>query len=161
MSAATDPARPFVLIPQRFGSLMALVARGRKSNQAVFPNAFDLVCFSAAVGYAKRRTGAISKNSSDKTDGGEVVMTDPERQDRALCDMIAVAHARSDEILSPGRLQERLDVFMQYACGGMEYLLELIASRPARAAVEVIIRGTDQDSSIQELDALGSLGDHP
>ena len=140
---------------------MALVARGRKSNQAVFPNAFDLVCFSAAVGYAKGRTGPISHSSSDKTDGGEVVMTDPERQDRVLCDMIAVAHAQSDEILGRGELQERLDVFMQYACGGMEYLLELTASRPARAAVEVIIRGTDQDSSVQELDALSSLGDHP
>ena len=161
MNAVADPARPFVLIPARFSSLMALVARVRKSNQAVFPNAFDLVCFSAAVGDAKGRTGAASKNSNDKTDGGEVVMTDPERQDRVLCDMIAVAHSQSDDILSPGKLQDRLSIFMRYACGGMEYMLELTASRTARAAVEVIIRGTDQDSSIQELDALNSLGDHP
>ena len=161
MSTATDPARPFVLIPERFGSLMALVARVHKSNQAVFPNAFDLVCFGAAVGYTRGRTGTISKNSNDKTDGGEVVMTDPERQDRALCDMITVAHAQSDDILSPGKLQDRLNIFMQYACGGMDYMLELTESRTARAAVEVIIRGTDQDSSIQELDALSSLDDHP
>ena len=160
MNKAADPARPAVLIPARFNPLMTLVSRGRKSNQAVFPNAFDLVCFGAAVGFAKGRTGPISKNSTDKTEGGEVVMSVAERADRVLCDMIAVAHEESDEVLGPGRLQERLDIFMGYASGGMDYLLELMESRTARAAVEVIIRGTDQDSSIQELDALVDLDDY-
>ena len=158
MNQTSDPNRPAVLVPARFKPLMVLVARSHRSNQAVFPNAYELVCFAAAVGFAQRRTGVISKHSTDKTEGGEVVMLAHERQDRVLCDMIAVAVEQSDEILEPGRLQERLDLFMQYACGGMDYLLELMESRPARAAVEVIIRDPDRDTSVAELDALVDIG---
>ena len=140
---------------------MPLVTRVRKSRQAVFSTAFELLCFSAAVGFANRKTGTTSKNSNDKTDGGEVVMNVPDRPDRILCDMIAVAHTESDEILATGKLQDRLDIFMQYACGGMDYLLHLMTEgRPARAAVEVIIRGADQDNSVQELSALVNLSDY-
>ena len=160
MNKAIDPVRPTVLIPKRFNPLMALVARAHKSNQAVFPNAFDLLCFCAAVGFAKRRVGPASKRSSDKTEGGEVVMNVPDRRDRVLCDMIAVAREQSDVILGRGRLQERVNIFMEYACGGMDYLLELMESRTARAAVETIIRGTDEDSSVQEFDALVDLSDY-
>ena len=160
MTKPTDPARPAVLIPKKFASLMSLVTRTGKSSQAVFPTAFDLLCFSASVGYSRGETGIISKNSTDKTEGGEAVMSNPERKDRVLCDMIAVAHSRSDEILEVGKLQQRLDIFMAYACGGMDYLMSLMETRTARAAVEAVIRGTDQDSSVQELSELVNLADH-
>ena len=159
MIDSSDPARPAVLIPGRFSPLMSLVARTGKSKQSVFPAAFDLLCFSAAVGYSRGQTGPISKNSDDKTDGGEVVMIRADRKDRVLCDMIAVAHTNSDEILEIGKLQKRLDIFMEYACGGMDYLLSLMGTRSARAAVEVIVRGTGQDISVRELGALVELGD--
>ena len=75
--------------------------------------------------------------------------------------MIAISVKESDEILQPGRLQERLDLFMQYACGGMEYLLELAETRTARAAVETIIRGTDQDDSVAELSKAVAFSANP
>jgi hypothetical protein len=139
---------------------MPLVTRIGKSSQAVFPAAFDLLCFSASVGYARGLTGPISKGSSDKTDGGEVVMSSPDRKDRVLCDMVAVAHTGSDEILETGRLQDRLDIFMKFACGGLDYILKLAETRSARAAVEAIIRGTDRDNSVEALSELVDLGDH-
>ena len=138
---------------------MSLVRRTGQSGQAVFPNAFDLVCFGAAVGFARSEKGTISANSSDKTSGGEVVMNIPDRKDRLLCDMIAVADAGDDSVLGVGRLQDRLDIFMGYACGGLDYLMTLMENRPARAAVEAIIRGTDRDSSVVELGALIDPGD--
>lgn len=138
---------------------MPLVARTGKTSQSVFPTAFDLLCFSASLGYSKSITGSISAGSKDRTEGGEVVMNVPDRKDRLLCDMIAVAHMKSDKILEAGELQKRLDVFMEYACGGMDYLLTLMETRTARDAVETIIRGTDGDDSVQELDEFVSLGD--
>ncbi len=160
MHQDTDPARPAVFIPSRFNSLMSLVIRTGRSNQAVFPAAFDLLCFSASVGYARGLTGPISKGSSDKTDGGEVVMNIPDRNDRILCDMVAVTHTGSDDILEIGKLQDRLDIFMEYACGGLDYIMSLAETRTARAAVEAIIRGTDRDDSIQALSELIDLGDN-
>jgi len=136
---------------------MPLVSRTGKSPQAVFPAAFDLLCFSASLGYARELTGPISKGSSDKADGGEVVMNVPDRKDRILCDMIAVAHTGTDEILETGKLQDRLDIFMKFACGGLDYIMELAETRSARAAVEAIIRGTDHDDSVQELSDLVDL----
>lgn len=159
MTTSSDPARPAVLIPERFGPHMSLVRRTGRSSQAVFPAAFDLLCFGAAVGFARGAKGPISANSNDKTSGGEVVMNIPDRKDRVLCDMIAVADASDDTILEAGRLQERLDIFMAYACGGLDYLTTLMETRTARAAVEAVIRGTDQDSSVVELGALVDLGD--
>ena len=161
MSRPSDPTKPTVLIPARFRPLMSLVTRAQRSNQAVFSNAYDLVCFAAAVGFYQHRTGTTSRRSADKAEGGEVVMQDPARQDRILCDMIAISVKGSDEILQPGRLQERLDLFMQYACGGMEYLLELAETRTARAAVETIIRGTDQDESVAELSKAVAFSANP
>lgn len=160
MPQDADPARPAVFIPSRFSSLMPLVSRTGKSTQAVFPAAFDLLCFSASVGYARGLTGPISKGSSDKTDGGEVVMNIPDRKDRVLCDMVAVAHTGSDEILETGKLQDRLDIFMEFACGGLDYIMSLAETRSARAAVEAIVRGTDRDDSVQALSDLVDLSDH-
>ena len=160
MPLDSDPSRPAVLIPSRFSSLMPLVTRTGKTRQAVFPAAFDLLCFGASVGYARGLTGPISKGSSDKADGGEVVMNIPDRKDRVLCDMVAVAHAESDDILETGKLQDRLDIFMEYACGGLDYIMTLAETRSARAAVEAIIRDTDRDDSIQAFSELVDLGDH-
>ena len=160
MPQDTDPARPAVYIPSRFSSLMSLVTRTRKTSEAVFPAAFDLLCFGASVGYAREMKGTISTGSSDKTDGGEVVMNIPDRKDRVLCDMVAVAHTDSDDILETGNLQDRLDIFMRYACGGLDYIMRLAETRTARAAVEAIIRGTDRDDSIQALSELVDLSDH-
>jgi dnd system-associated protein 4 len=156
VTAKSDPARPAILIPERFEPLMVLSKRttGSNSKQAVFPAAFNLLCFAAAVGFDRNRKGNVSANSNDKTVGGEVVMTDAARADRVLCDMIAVAATDGDQILETGRLQERLDIFMEYACGGLEYLAELQTDRTARDAVEAIIRQTDRDESIGELKKL-------
>ena len=157
MVAQSDPVRPAVLIPKRFEPLMVLSRRTRNSKQAVFPNAFDLLCFAAAVGFGRDTKGMISANSNDKATGGEVVMNVPSRKDCLLCDMVAVAATGGDEILETGRLQERLDIYMAYACGGMDYLLELTVERPsARAAVEAVIRKTDVDDSVAELKSLVS-----
>lgn len=133
---------------------MSLVRRGGRSSSAIFPNAFDLVCFAASVGFSRNEKGTIAVNSNDKTSGGEVVMNVPDRMDRLLCDMVAVADTGDDSVLEAGRLQERLDIFMGYACGGLDHLMKLTTTRSAQAAVEAIIRGTDQDSSIAELSEL-------
>ena len=157
MTAGSDPARPAVFIPERFAPLMSLVRRTGRSSQAVFPAAFDLLCFAAAIGFGRGEKGALAASSNDKTAGGEVVMNIPDRKDRVLCDMIAVADTGGDAILEVGRLQERLDIFMAYACGGLDYLMGLTESRTARDAVEVVIRGVDLDSSVVELGALVDL----
>lgn len=87
-------------------------------------------------------------------------MNIPDRKDRVLCDMVAVAHTGSDEILETGKLQDRLDIFMKFACGGLDYIMSLTETRSARAAVEAIIRGTDRDDSVQALSDLVDLSDH-
>ncbi len=156
-----DAVRPNVLIPRRFEPLMQLVSKGRKSNQAIFASSYELLCFSAAVGFTHKNQGSTSQGSDDKADGGDIVMENADRADRVLCDMIAVAETGSDEILSSGRLGERIDIFMKYACGGMDYMLKLVnEGRDARGAVELIIRDADKDTSVEELGALIELGEH-
>lgn len=157
MTSQSDPVRPAVFIPERFEPLMTLVRRTGRSNQAVFPAAFDLLCFAAAIGFTRNEQGAIAVNSNDKTSGGEVVMNVPDRKDRLLCDMIAVADAGDDSVLEVGKLQERLDTFMRYACGGLDHLMVLTKTRTARDAVEAVIRGADQDSSVADLRDLVDL----
>ena len=160
MTTQLDPGRPAVYVPERFEPLMSLVRRTGRSNQAVFPTAFDLLCFAAAIGFARNEKGEIAKNSNDKTSGGEVVMNLADRKDRLLCDMIAVADAGEDSVLEVGKLQERLDIFMHYACGGLDHLMVLTTTRTARDAVEAIIRGADQDNSVAELSDLVDLDDN-
>ena len=156
-----DAVRPIVQIPGRFSPLMQLVSKGRKSQQAVFSWAYELLCFAATVGFTKGRQGATSQGSDDKSDGGDVAMDNADRDDRVLCDMIAVAETGSDEILSAGRLHQRIDIFMKYACGGMDHMLQLVADgRTARDAVETIIRHNDEDSSVKELAAFIELEEH-
>ena len=156
-----DAVRPNVLIPGRFGPLMQLVSRGRRSRQAVFSWAYELLCFGAAVGFVKGKQGPTSLGGDDKADGGDVMMDNADRDDRVLCDMIAVAATGSDEILSAGKLQQRIDIFMEYACGGMDHMLQLVAEgRTARDAVEMIIRHNDEDSSVKELSAFIALEEH-
>ena len=157
MASQSDPVRPAVFIPARFEPLMTLVRRSGRSNQAVFPAAFDLLCFAAAIGFTRNEKGEIATNSNDKTNGGEVVMNVADRKDRLLCDMIAVADAGEDSVLEVGKLQQRLDIFMHYACGGLDHLMTLTTTRTARDAVEAIIRGADQDISVAELSELVDL----
>lgn len=88
-------------------------------DEAGFATMRDVLLFAAAVGKSQERRVAFSE-------AGEPIryetLIDPEYSS-ALVNMIAVVSEPEDaEILARGRLKDRITIFEEYACGGLEYI---------------------------------------
>lgn len=90
-------------------------------DEAGFPYMRDSLLFAAALG------ANIGRRTPFKDTGESIryeTLTDPMFAS-ALVNMIATrARPEDPEILDSGRLQERLDIFAEYANGGLDYIQE-------------------------------------
>jgi hypothetical protein len=154
-SATAESNAPSVFVPQRFEPLRALVQSTGAKN-APFKAMYDLLTFGAVLGFNETKTGELATSNSDRISShSEVKLDNPDRVERTMIDIIAVVAADGDEVLFPGKQQERVDTFMRFACGGLDYILELVAEgRTPRDAIDAILRGAvEKDTSASELRA--------
>jgi dnd system-associated protein 4 len=94
----------------------------------------DVLVFAAALGWHEGRRQPLGIK-------GEPIRWDVathRRGTEALVNMIAAAATEDPEIVAPDRFDERLEIFEEYANGGLEILRSLLASDP-RAPVDVVL----------------------
>ena len=79
----------------------------------------DVLLFAAAVGKSKERRVPFDES-------GEPIryetLTDPEYASALVNMMAAVTEADDPEVLAASRLKDRIAMFEEYACGGLEYI---------------------------------------
>jgi dnd system-associated protein 4 len=99
----------------------------------VFETFRDTLAFAAALGYAKNTRTAFEQSSepipwSVFSGAGH----------EALVNMISVMSTKDFAILSPGRFEERLLIFEEFANGGLHILNELVA-RAERQSLDLVL----------------------
>jgi dnd system-associated protein 4 len=119
----------------------------------------DVLVFAAAVGWHEKRKVPLA--AKDEPIRWETATN--RRGTEALANMIAAVESGDPEILSDDRFDERLEIFEQYANGGLEVLRGLIDSQP-RPAIDVILevvqqvsRSTDAQDAVNLADAVEEL----
>lgn len=105
-------------------------------EQGGFATMRDVLLFAAALGKVEGRRVPFDES-------GEPIrfetLTDPEYSS-ALVNMIAaVSEPEDPEILSSARLKDRIQIFEEYACGGLEYLQGELNAR--KMSVEILLPG--------------------
>lgn len=129
------------------------------AGQRPFRENRDVLVFAAAVGWHEKRSVPLA--SKDEPIRWETATN--RRGTEALANMIAAVDSEDPEILSDDRFDERLEIFEQYANGGLEILRGLLANEP-RPAIDVILelvqricRSEDVQESVSLADAVDEL----
>jgi dnd system-associated protein 4 len=118
--------------PKQLESLMDRLTNPKDSGP--FDTYRDLLGFAAALGFARNRSQQF-EHSSEPIAWETFV----NRQgNEALVNMLAAVISDDADILSPGRADDRLTTFEEYAYGGLQILQETL-SRSHRPAVDVIL----------------------
>jgi dnd system-associated protein 4 len=104
------------------------------TEQGPFQDNRDVLVFAAALGWHEGRRVPLGAK-------GEAIRWETatnRRGTEALTNMIAAARTGDPEILASDRFDERLEIFEEYANGGLEILRAMLASDP-RPPVDVIL----------------------
>lgn len=123
-----------------------------------FDTRYRALTFAAALGFARgRRTplGPVDASVSIRWELFREVGAD------VLAGMIAVTETDETEILAPDRVQDRIDIFEEFASGGLEILREELDARAPKGPREVIldlILETEEGPSTGDID-LGVLAE--
>lgn len=127
----TAPTEVRVRRPQQHEALMVELQK-----EAHFPTFRDILLFAAAVGFRQSRRVAFTGSSGDPI--RYETLTAPAFSD-TLINMMAANVVNDDpEIMDGARLEERIQIFEEYANGGLEYLQEQVNVRHQPAALVVI-----------------------
>ena len=100
-----------------------------------FPTFRDILLFAAAVGFRQGRRVPFSEAAGDPIRYD--VLTGPSYSD-TLVNMIAANVVDDPEILDDTRIEERVQIFEEYANGGLEYIQEQCNVRHQPAELVVI-----------------------
>lgn len=108
-------------------------------SRSIFPTIRELLCFAALLGYSEKRRTPL-----DRGEGVEDVSYQQFERGEAedLIWLIALAEARSTDILKDGEEPRCAEIFEEYANGGLfiirDVLQRLGAEYPDRAIVEAL-----------------------
>lgn len=89
--------------------------------------------FAAALGFARERRTAFSKTSEEIP--WDVFVN---AGAQPLIDMLAAVASEDKDILAADREEDRIRIFEEYACGGLEIIAERLVVAP-RGAVDTLI----------------------
>lgn len=117
--------------PQSFEALMVELR-----DEGGFATFRDVLLFAAAVGQYLRRRVSFASAAGDPI-RYETLTAPPFAE--AFVNMIAVREEPADaEIMDRERLDERVRIFEEYACGGLEYIQEQVNVRHQPASDVVL-----------------------
>lgn len=103
-------------------------------EQGPFQENRDVLVFAAALGWHEKRLRQLGPK--DEPIRWETATN--RRGTEALASMIAAAASDDPEILSDDQFDKRLEIFEQYANGGLEVLQGVLANEP-RPTIDVIL----------------------
>jgi dnd system-associated protein 4 len=100
-----------------------------------FESIASALTFAAALGYAQGRRVPLANVDPGTNIRWEIFQNDG----AVLAGMIAAGANDDIEIVAPDRVEDRIEIFEEYANGGLEILSEEIAARGARTPREVVL----------------------
>jgi dnd system-associated protein 4 len=110
-------------------------------EEGIFPTFRDALLFAAAVGYHFSRKARFTSAAGDPI--RYETLTAPTFSE-ALINMIAACVSDGDpEIMDQTRLEERVELFEEYANGGLEYIQEQVNVRHQPAELVVVALVTE------------------
>lgn len=116
-----------------------------------FPTMRDALVFAAALGWARGKRVPF-ENSAEPIRWG--TMTN-RLGTEDLVNMLATAATEDPEVLAAGREGERLQIFEEYANGGLQVISQLLREQPARSPASILaelarsgLRDEDRETSL-------------
>jgi dnd system-associated protein 4 len=97
------------------------------TGQSIFPTFRDLLCFCAALGYENESRKPLKGNLVDFVDGRIFANHEPAVD---LLYLISLAEKRDINILRDENEDEAIQIFEEYANGGLEILADWLNSKP-------------------------------
>jgi len=121
-------------------------------NEGKFPTYRDILLFAASVGFRQQRRVPFSSAAGDPI-RYETLVTPTFSS--ALINMIAANVVKDDpEIMDDSRIEERINIFEEYANGGLEYIQEQVNVRhqpAARVVLELVIEALFSDGGAKPM----------
>lgn len=117
----------------------------RLKDEAGFPTMRDVLLLAAAVGVSQQRRQPFERT-------GEPIrletLTAEALADTFFAMLSAVTRAEDPEVLGPERVTERLAIFEEYACGGLDFIQEEANTR--RMPLDAVIQSLVVDALVEE-----------
>lgn len=116
--------------PREMSDLLSELTDGGRP----FPTMRDALVFAAALGWARGKRVPF-ENSAEPIRWG--TMTNRYGTED-LVNMLATSATKDPEILAAGRESERLQIFEEYANGGLQVIEHLVREQPARRPASLL-----------------------
>lgn len=100
-----------------------------------FPTMRDALVFAASLGWARDKRVPF-ENSAEPIRWG--TMTN-RLGTEDLVNMLATAATEDPEVLAAGRESERLEIFEEYANGGLQVIQQIMREQPARQLASLLV----------------------
>jgi dnd system-associated protein 4 len=135
--------------PQEFDTLLGELTKGK---EAIFETYKHALVFAACLGFQRQKKLPFEKSSEPihlTVFSGEF--------DQAIMNAIAISETGDPFVMGNARVDEKIKIFEDYACGGLEILNNLLESGP-QSRLETLLELTmTEEKSGDLLDSLTSL----
>ncbi|MBR1285379.1 DNA phosphorothioation-associated protein 4 [Bradyrhizobium sp. AUGA SZCCT0177] len=130
--------------PQRFDDFLSELTKGRE----VFQTYKDALVFAACLGFKRGR-----KVQFDKTGEPINLHTFSGQFDAAVMNAIAIADVGDPFVMANNREEEKIRIFEEYACGGLEIMEGLLgqAQLSRHEALSALIMDEEKSGGILDI----------
>ena len=135
--------------PRKYEDLFKLLTEDKNS---VFASKAQVLLFAAAIGFnEEKRTTFADKDSYDPI--RMATFDNLGRNFKMVLDTLAVADTKDIKILSPEKFDERVLIFEEYACTGLEVLRIRLGgqSSPLDAIIKILSEQQTQDDEADDV----------
>lgn len=135
--------------PRKYEDLFKLLTEDKNS---VFASKAQVLLFAAAIGFnEEKRTAFADKDSYDPI--RMATFDNLGRNFKMVLDTLAVADTKDIKILSPEKFDERVLIFEEYACTGLEVLRLRLEGQnsPLDAIIKILLEQQTQDDEADDV----------
>lgn len=135
--------------PRKYEDLFKLLTEDKNS---VFASKAQVLLFAAAIGFnEEKRTTFADKDSYDPI--RMATFDNLGRNFKMVLDTLAVADTKDIKILSPEKFDERVLIFEEYACTGLEVLRIRLEGQnsPLDAIIKILSEQQTQDDEADDV----------
>ena len=135
--------------PRKYEDLFKLLTEDKNS---VFASKAQVLLFAAAIGFnEEKRTTFADKDSYDPI--RMATFDNLGRNFKMVLDTLAVADTKDIKILSPEKFDERVLIFEEYACTGLEVLRIRLEGQnsPLDAIIKILSEQQTQDDETDDV----------
>ena len=146
-----DFAKVRVKRPKEYNELME-----KLKNIGPFDGLKDIMVFAACLGVSKKR-----KNSFKETSEPMRLSIFNGDYDKMVINTIAIKETSDPFIMANEKIQERIEIFEQYACGGLEIISNRLNSSKHlsidETLIDIVLAERGDSNVLDEITALADL----